>query len=267
MLGNPKYDIIRLDSGQIEYIKFGSGKNTLVLIAGLGIQVGLKGSAYPMAFMFREFSKNYTVYVFERILEIPEGYRIKDMSDDIATALKRLEIRKADVVGVSQGGMIAQHLALEYPELVNKLVLAFTAPRAMDHLTEIIKHALRMLEKGQYKEVIRFFMPTFFSETYEKRHRLLLSILMRFTKIKDPVRLMRNAESILHFDLREALKDLSCPTFIISAEKDRLVGHAGSVELQAILQCDMHTYPDYGHLAFMEAKDFKKILYDFLKPA
>ena len=42
---------------------------------------------------------------------MPEGYSIRDMADDQVRALKLLEIDQICLLGVSQGGMIAQYMA------------------------------------------------------------------------------------------------------------------------------------------------------------
>lgn len=52
------------------------------------------------------------------------------MADDAAGLLSELKISSAHVFGISMGGMIAQELALNYPKLVQKLVLGCTACRA-----------------------------------------------------------------------------------------------------------------------------------------
>lgn len=54
--------------------------------------------------------------------DIPENYSTRDMAEDQAKAMKALGIANANVMGVSQGGMIAQYLAIDHPELVRKLI-------------------------------------------------------------------------------------------------------------------------------------------------
>ena len=54
---------------------------------------------------------------------------VRDLAADIAKAMDALGIGKADVFGVSQGGMIAQYLAIDRPDKVGKLVLAVTLSR------------------------------------------------------------------------------------------------------------------------------------------
>jgi len=47
-------------------------------------------------------------------------------------------ISKADIIGFSQGGMIAQYIAIDYPELVGKLVLAVTLSKQNETVQKVI---------------------------------------------------------------------------------------------------------------------------------
>ena len=51
-----------------------------------------------------------------------------DFADDAAALLEILDIHKLDVIGISFGGMVAQHFAIRHPHLIRKLVLACTSP-------------------------------------------------------------------------------------------------------------------------------------------
>ena len=55
-----------------------------------------------------------------------QKFTISQMADDTIGLMDALGMDRADVMGVSMGGMIAQELALSYPERVNKLVLCVT---------------------------------------------------------------------------------------------------------------------------------------------
>lgn len=50
------------------------------------------------------------------------------MGDDTASLIRALGVRRADVLGWSLGGMVAQALAIRHPRLVRRVVLAATAP-------------------------------------------------------------------------------------------------------------------------------------------
>jgi pimeloyl-ACP methyl ester carboxylesterase len=58
----------------------------------------------------------------------PGEYSIRKMADDVAGLLDALKIPRAHVLGNSMGGMIAQELAINYPEKVKTLVLVSTFP-------------------------------------------------------------------------------------------------------------------------------------------
>ena len=139
MLYNAKNGTVTIANAQMEYIRFGSGNRVLIMLPGLGDSLrSMKGAALPMAVMYRMFAKDFTVYVFSRKGNLTEGYTTRDMAADQAQAMEKLGIPKADIFGVSMGGMIAQHLAADYPEKVNKLILAVTSSRPNPILRESV---------------------------------------------------------------------------------------------------------------------------------
>lgn len=103
MFYNAKEHTLKFENTQVDYITFGKGDKSLVMIPGLNTQ-GVKGSAIMLACMYRIFAKDYKVYVFDRKTDIPSGYTVKDISRDIAKIMDMLKLQKADVFGVSQGG-------------------------------------------------------------------------------------------------------------------------------------------------------------------
>ena len=125
-----KNGCLQTDGFEMDYIRFGTGAKTLILLPGLGdgLQT-VRGLAIPMALLYRVFMNEYTVYSFSRRRDLPDGHTTRDMAQDQKQAMDALGIPAADVVGVSMGGMIAQHLAADYPEMVGKLVLVVTSAR------------------------------------------------------------------------------------------------------------------------------------------
>ena len=139
MLYNAKNGTLQIGNATMDYIRFGSGERVLIMLPGLGDALqSVKGTALPMAFMYRLLAKDFTVYMFSRKSDLLMGYTTRDMAKDQAEAMEKLGIEKADVFGVSMGGMIAQHLAIDYPEKVNKLILTVTSARPNPVLQESI---------------------------------------------------------------------------------------------------------------------------------
>ncbi|MEE0766395.1 MAG: alpha/beta fold hydrolase, partial [Christensenellales bacterium] len=131
MLYHAKNATLRAGDLSMDYVRFGNGPEPLVVIPGLGDGLKtVKGAALPLAVMYRGMARSpYTVYVLSRRAPMPPGFTTADMGEDVYLAMGLLGIQRADVVGISQGGMIAQHLALRHPEAVKKLVLAVTICR------------------------------------------------------------------------------------------------------------------------------------------
>lgn len=109
-----KMETASLHNGEMEYARFGVGKKFFIIIPGLSIKNILKSAAI-VAESYKIFAEEYTVYLFDRRKMISPGYSLKEMADDIAEAMKNLGISNADIFGFSQGGMIAQDLAIRYP--------------------------------------------------------------------------------------------------------------------------------------------------------
>ena len=85
----------------MDYIQFGNGDKALIIIPGLGDGLKtVKGSALAMSLMYKRFAKDYTVYAFSRINELPEEYSTEEMADDIKDAMDALGIEKAHILGV-----------------------------------------------------------------------------------------------------------------------------------------------------------------------
>ena len=149
MFYNARNCNIKIDDTDMDYISFGNGNKSLVIIPGLGDALKtVKGTAVTFALMYKLFAKDYKVYVFSRKNKLKQDCSTRDMATDLASVMKQLNITKAFVLGVSQGGMIAQYLAIDYPELVEKLVLAVTLCQPNETSKSVISNWLQRFTKG-----------------------------------------------------------------------------------------------------------------------
>lgn len=79
---------------------------------------------------FDAFSEEYTIYYLGRWQGQPEGYTTRDMADDYARLIEGQFGGHVDVVaGMSYGGLIAQHLAVNYPALFRRMIIFMSAHR------------------------------------------------------------------------------------------------------------------------------------------
>ena len=258
MLYNAKNGTVNLDGTDMDYIRFGSGEKHLVILPGLGdgLQT-VKGTAIPMAVMYRIFAKDYTVWAFSRKNVLPEGSTTRDMARDQAQAMEKLGIDQADVFGVSMGGMIAQHLAIDYPEKVGKLVLTVTCPRPNPILEESIGEWVDCAKRGNVRRI--------YSEGYYRKNKWLVPIMGKLTKPKSYDRFLIQTEACLHHDAYENLPLIRAKTLVIGGEKDLALGGEASREIAArIPGAQLRMYDQWGHGVYEEARDFNRTVLDFL---
>ena len=248
---------------QFDYIRFGSGKKPLIMIQGLNTR-GIKGAALSLAYMYRIFAKEYTVYLFDRRAVVYDGITVRDMAADIASAMDALGLRNADVFGTSQGGMIAQYIAIDRPDLVRKLVLAVTLSRNNDTVKQVVGDWIEMAERGDMKRFVLDMAEKMYSETYVKKYRPLMPLLTILQKPKDVKRFVILAKSCLTCDTYDILDKIKCPTLVIGGKQDKVVSGVASEEIAEKLGCALHMYENLGHAAYEEAYDFNQMVYDFL---
>jgi len=248
---------------EFDYVTFGSGTKPLVMIQGLNTR-GIKGSALSLAYMYRMFAREFKVYLFDRRPAVQEGMTVRDMASDIAGAMDTLGITNADVFGVSQGGMIAQYLAIDRPDLVKNLVLAVTLSRNNDTVKQAVNSWIEMAERNAMMELVADMAEKMYSDAYVKRYRPFLPLLAIIQKPKDVQRFAILARACLTCNTYEILDKIKCPVLVLGGRQDKVVTGAASEEIAEKLGCKIYMYENMGHAAYEEAKDFNRMVYDFL---
>lgn len=267
MLWNARNGEVPLGSTGMSYVSFGYGDRVLLLLPGLSDGLAtVKGKALLLAKPFALFFEGYTVFMFSRKDHMPQGYSIREMARDQAEAMDRLGIGTACVLGVSQGGMIAQYLAIDCPERVEKLVLAVTAPRVNPMIRDCVTRWMGLARQGRHKELMMDTAEKTYSERYLKKYRRFYPLLGWAGRPKNYERFLINGSAILGFDAWDQLHRIVCPTLILGGEADRTVGVQASYEMrEQIAGSELYVYPGLGHGAYEEAEDFYPRVFRFLE--
>lgn len=265
MLYSAKNCNIKIGSTDMDYISFGSGDKSLVIIPGLGDALKtVKGTAVTLSFMYRLFAEDYRVYVFSRKNRLPQGCTTRDMAADLADVLGQLGIAGAYVLGVSQGGMIAQYLAIDHPELVRKLVLAVTLCKPNETSKGVISHWLALAEANDFRSLFVDTAEKTYTEKRLKTYRSLYPILSKLSEPKSLDRFIIQATACLNHDASAELSKLRCPTLVIGGDSDKIVGAASSGELAALIpNSELKLYDGLGHGTYEEAKDFNSSVLNY----
>lgn len=257
---------VAIGDSEMDYISFGKGNKNLVMLPGLGDGLStVKGMAFIFSIMYRIYASEFTVYVFSRKNHLPEGYSTREMAKDQADTMTALGISKANVLGISQGGMIAQYLAIDYPDLVDRLVLAVTSSKPNETIKHVVGAWMKMADQGNYKALLIDTAEKSYSESYLKKYRLFYLFLGKTGKPKSFQRFLIQAASCITHNAHGELNKILCPTLIIGGDCDKIVGTASAPAMaDQIKGSQLFLYKELGHAAYEEAKDFHGRVLGFL---
>ena len=260
-----KNNYVTIGNTNMYYVSFGNGNKKLVVLPGLSDGLAtVKGKALFFSSSYKHFLNGYTVYMFSRKNDMPDSYAICDMANDQIEVMKNLGIDKAYVMGVSEGGMIAQYMAINHPECVEKLILVVTAPYANDIAKDAVTTWIDMVNRNDHTELMIDTAERMYSNEYLKKNKKYFPLIAKFTKPKSYDWFLKNAIAILKFDARNDLSKINCPTFIIAGSEDRVVVKYAAYELNdGIKNSELFIYNGLGHGAYEEAKDFYDKVLEF----
>ena len=256
-----------MNGARMDYVRFGTGGRAMVLLPGLGDGLTtVKGTALAMAWLYRCLSKDFTVYMFSRPQPLPPNCTTRDMARDISAAMDALNIQRADVVGVSMGGMIAQFLAADYPEKVRKLVLVVTCARPNAIIETAVTEWMTQAKQDDHTALMDSNIRLIYSDAYYQKNKKLIPLMGKLTKPKSYDRFLRQAEACLSHDACEDLCRIQAPTLVIGGEKDQALGGEASREIAAVISgAKLKMYPQWGHGLYEEEKDFNRTILEYLK--
>jgi pimeloyl-ACP methyl ester carboxylesterase len=179
---------------------------------------------------------------------------VSEMTRDALAFCDALELKKINVVGFSLGGMIAQQMALDHPDRVNRIILLGTGPRGGEGMTFTELSADERADPAQFL-LAAFFSP---SDASQEAGRAYLYRLAARTHDRDPPVSPRTAEAQLHA-IREwgavppsnryvTLSKIKHPTLVVHGAKDIVVQPINAFILaQHLANAQLVMYPDSSH--------------------
>lgn len=206
------------DGCQLHYEDYGHGTPVL-LIHGLG------SSTLDWEFQIPVLSAHYRVLALDvrghgRSDKPRERYRMVDFADDVAALIEHLQLPPVHLVGISMGGMIGFQLGVDQPHLLRSLTIVNSAPEVKAHnLRERLEIAKRWLLarllplETLAKALGKLLFPR--PEQAELRRK----VEQRWPR-NDKRAYLASLDAIIGWGVRERLQRITCPTLVISADRD-----------------------------------------------
>lgn len=259
-------ETVQTERFSMDYFRFGKGKQPLVILPGLSIQ-SVMGAAEAVAAAYRSLEDSFTIYVFDRRRELPAFYPVREMARDTAEAFQALGLKDVCLFGASQGGMMALVIAIEYPELVRKMVLGSTSAHVQQAQYRVLENWARLArEKDRAGLYLAFGREIYPPAVYEQYRETLLSAAQGVTD-EDLERFITLVEGTRDFNVVDQLDRIRCPVLAVGVYEDSVLDADATMEIAENLDYradfQLYMYIGYGHAAFDTAPDYRERLLRF----
>ena len=261
--------IVKVQDIDMYYEVHGEGE-PLVMIMGLG------GGSSLWWQQVETFSSHYRVVTFDSrgvgATDKPDNpYSMEMMAGDVMGLLEVLEISATHVYGVSMGGMVAQEIALRYPDRVISLILGasscggahaiYPPPGTLDVLFD--------MQSLPPEEAARVAASLLFSNTFIESNpgRLKELLAKGMESTASPQGFRRQAQATMSFDTFDQLPQIRIPTLVIAGTEDRILPVENSKILASrIPGAELLLLDGVGHGYLWEAVDrANHAVLDFLR--
>jgi 3-oxoadipate enol-lactonase len=242
------------------------GERTILLLHGLGTDATSWGYQMPALVQMGLRPIAIDIPGFGQSKLSKKTWSVRNAARNIHAFCKNLQINHLVVVGLSMGGTIALRMAIDYPELLDRLVLVNTFACLRQNNAQNMGYLLRRFFRGvmvgtqaQAELVAMRIFPG--PDQIELRSMLVDQIQ------HVDVRIYRQAMfSLGLFDVRKQLRNIDIPTLIITGEIDSTVSPVLQKMLtSSIPQAVQVIIPKAGHAVTIDQPEqFNKALLDFV---
>lgn len=187
---------------------------------------------------------------------------VAQMTTDAFAFIQALGYQKVDLLGFSLGGFVAQELAAQHPELINKVILAGTTHQGGgNHLMKVLGEAFSRANAPDPRDYLFFSQ----SEAGKKAAGEFLTRVYARTKERDPESGKEIADAhgkalIVWTSTPDpeytTLKAIQQPVLVVTGSNDTMLDTAGSITLyKEIKNAQLVLYPDSNHGSIFQYHD------------
>jgi pimeloyl-ACP methyl ester carboxylesterase len=253
--------LVELPALKLSYEITGASGSHVLLIMGFGFRMaGWKYQVPALAGAHRVIRFDNPGFGGSDTPDRP--YRIQDFAARTVELLDALKVDRVHIVGASMGGIIAQQVAVAWPDRVASLALIATHPGGRAAYTPTLRGLMCFIGAQSKNELLRSRMlaTMLYTRDYLRsidRAQLHEALLRDYDRL--PLRtFMRRLRAIREHDMRSSLHKLAqTPTVIVRPGRDVLVRPLNSDELHArIPNSRLVRRDDAGHGVIRQCAPF-----------
>jgi 3-oxoadipate enol-lactonase len=259
--------IARNGAVELHYESTGSGPAVL-LISGQAMTLEAWWRTVPV------LAGSFRVLTFDnrdvgRSSHSPFPYVVAQMADDAVAVLDAAGVASAHVYGISLGGMVAQELALHFPQRVRTLVLGATTGGGPDAilartqpLTFFVRVGAMAPEEAEWAAV-----PYNYGLKTRRDHgeRIAEDIAKRVQHQTDTLAYMHQVAAAASHNAAGRLRSIRIPTLVVHGEEDLVMPlRNGEILARSIPGAEFKSWPGAGHLYITDEPEADRYIRQFL---
>lgn len=196
----------------------------------------------------------------------PTLHRFEDYAASVLRLLDSMAVERTAVVGLSLGGMIAQALALRYPDRISALVLAHTFAQVSGAMLPIWKERQATVESQGMEGQVLPTLQRWFTPAFRAASPLTLEWIADMIRSTQPAGYCAVAECIQHLDYLDRLGAIQQPTLVVAGSQDKGASPEVASQMHARLaKARLLILPNAGHLGCVDQPvEFTERIGEFL---
>jgi pimeloyl-ACP methyl ester carboxylesterase len=209
--------------------RLGDGPGRLIVFQGMQFE-NRPASGLPLRYLrglYGSLETEFTIDVVTRRPGLPRGYSLREMSDDYATMIRENLQGSVDLIGLSTGGLIAQHFAADHSDLLRRLVLHSSACRLRDEARRLQLRVGDLARERRWSSAYAALFAFILSRgaPVGRMARIigwLASPLggVLLGKPADPSDMVVTYAASNEHDFRDRLKEIRAPTLVAGGDRD-----------------------------------------------
>ncbi|MDF0606979.1 alpha/beta hydrolase [Neisseriaceae bacterium TC5R-5] len=250
---------------QVYYELSGQGSETLLLFNGITM------STVTWALMQPGLEQHFRLLRLDFLGQgqsdhpVVEKYLLHEQADLAAALLDHLQIQQVYLVGLSYGGMVAQHFAHQHPLRLKRLLLAATLAWSDSVNARMGDSWIAANAAGGLDLRYQVSVPWLFSSRFLASHGAMLDDLKTMAHLVDWDAVVRLINGVKEHDARTWLPNLSVPCHILVGNEDRLTPlYQAELLKSSIPNANLEILPGAGHVLHIEAAEaFSRSILNF----